>query len=286
MSIISVTVLDRGGQKVERQVMPGTTAAELHADNREVIAVRINGELRDLAHVVNADDVIEPVTIGSEDGLVILRHSCAHVLAQAVQSLFPEAKLGIGPPIEHGFYYDFDVARPFTPDDLKAIEQRMRQIVKQNQRFSRRVVTEDEAREELASEPYKLELVATPGRMSKGDNAEVEVGSNELTIYDNLDAKTAETRWKDLCCGPHVPKTKNIPAFKLTRTAASWLSLRGSSRGKFNAMAGGPRSRMADTTSGRRSMLCVPTVIRIFGLQSISWNARTPLTVLSKVLRP
>ncbi len=222
MSVISVIVLDHGGQKVERQVTVGTTSAQLHAGNRDVIAVRINGELRDLASVVNADDVIEPVTIGSEDGLVILRHSCAHVLAQAVQSLFPEARLGIGPPIEHGFYYDFDVTRPFTPDDLEAIERRMRQIVKQGQRFSRRVVTEDEAREELAGEPYKLELVASKGGAPKGDNAEVEVGSNELTIYDNLDTRTGETRWKDLCRGPHLPKTRGIPAFKLTRTAAAY----------------------------------------------------------------
>jgi len=222
VSVISVIVLDHGGQKVERQVTVGTTSAQLHAGNRDVIAVRINGELRDLASVVNADDVIEPVTIGSEDGLVILRHSCAHVLAQAVQSLFPEARLGIGPPIEHGFYYDFDVTRPFTPDDLEAIERRMRQIVKQGQRFSRRVVTEDEAREELAGEPYKLELVASKGGAPKGDNAEVEVGSNELTIYDNLDTRTGETRWKDLCRGPHLPKTRGIPAFKLTRTAAAY----------------------------------------------------------------
>ncbi|MGH3658980.1 MAG: TGS domain-containing protein, partial [Micromonosporaceae bacterium] len=141
----------------ERVVAPGTTTGDaLEADGRTVIAARVNGELCDLDREVADGDVLEPVGIDSDDGRAILRHSTAHVMAQAVQELFPDAKLGIGPPVENGFYYDFDVENPFTPDDLKRIEKRMREIVKQGQRFSRRAVSDDEAREELAAEPYKL----------------------------------------------------------------------------------------------------------------------------------
>ena len=198
-----------------------------------VIAARVNGELRDLTCPLADGDQVAPVTIGSADGLNILRHSAAHVMAQAVQDLFPQAKLGIGPPIENGFYYDFDVPAAFTPDDLKAIEQKMRQIVKQGQRFSRRVVTDDEARGELASEPYKLELIGLKGGGSPGgaaasdtelgDSGEsVEVGGSELTIYDNLNPASGELCWKDLCRGPHLPTTRNIPAFKLLRSGGAY----------------------------------------------------------------
>ncbi|GAA1588405.1 threonine--tRNA ligase [Actinomadura kijaniata] len=207
----------------ERVVPAGATAGQaLEADGRTVIAARVNGELRDLEHVLGDGDAVEPVEIGSDDGRAIMRHSAAHVMAQAVQELFPEAKLGIGPPVENGFYYDFDVAEPFTPDDLKRIEKRMREIVKQGQRFSRRPVSDEDAREELAGEPYKLELIGLKGSAGSEDGANVEVGAGELTIYDNLDAKSGELRWKDLCRGPHLPSTRVIPAFKLMRTGGAY----------------------------------------------------------------
>jgi threonyl-tRNA synthetase len=191
------------------------------------IAARVNGLLRDLAWPLADGDAVEAVAIGSEDGRSIMRHSAAHVMAQAVQELFPEAKLGIGPPIQNGFYYDFDVDRPFTPDDLTAIERQMRQIINQGQLFSRRVVSDGEARAELAGEPYKLELIGLKGggADSPPDEAAVEVDSaadGELTIYDNLDAGTGAVRWKDLCRGPHVPTTRQIPALKLTRSAGAY----------------------------------------------------------------
>jgi threonyl-tRNA synthetase len=183
----------------------------------------VNGELKDLAHELGDGETVEGVEISSEDGLNILRHSTAHVMAQAVQEIFPEAKLGIGPPIRDGFYYDFDVAEPFTPEDLKRIEKKMQEIVKRGQRFSRRVTTDDDAREELAGEPYKLELIGLKGNAAQAaEGADAEVGGGELTIYDNLDAKTGELCWKDLCRGPHLPTTRNIPAFKLMRSAAAY----------------------------------------------------------------
>jgi threonyl-tRNA synthetase len=187
----------------------------------EVIAARVNGALRDLAYVLADGDVVEPVPIFSDDGRAILRHSTAHVLAQAVQDLFPHARLGIGPPVENGFYYDFDVPAPFGPDDLKAIEARMRQIVKQGQLFGRRVVTEEAARAELADEPYKQELIGLKGSPADAEES-VEVGGPELTIYDNLDPKTRSVIWKDLCRGPHLPSTRAIPAFKLMRSGGAY----------------------------------------------------------------
>jgi len=211
----------------ELVVEAGTTAAELLAADAAslagagpVIAAWINGELRDLATQLADGDQVEPVGLASPDGRAILRHSTAHVLAQAVQDLFPHAKLGIGPPVENGFYYDFDVPEPFGPDDLKAIEQRMRAIVRQDQRFSRRVVSDAAARDELAGEPYKLELIGLKG--GAHDEEAVEVGGPELTIYDNLDAVTGERRWRDLCRGPHLPSTGHIPAFKLMRTGGAY----------------------------------------------------------------
>ncbi|WP_436756598.1 threonine--tRNA ligase [Streptosporangium sp. V21-05] len=204
-----------------RVVAGGTTYGEaLEADGRSVVAARVDGELRDLAARVAEGDVIEPVPVGSADGRAIVRHSTAHVMAQAVQEIFPEARLGIGPPVENGFYYDFDVKDPFTPEDLKRVEKRMREIVKQGQLFSRRPVSDEQAAEELASEPYKLELIGLKG--GAADEESVEVGGGELTIYDNLDAKTGELCWKDLCRGPHVPTTRSIPAFKLMRSGGAY----------------------------------------------------------------
>ena len=218
----------------EHVVAAGTTAGQAlaaadgaGAGAADVIAARVNGDLLDLASELADGDVVEPVTIGSADGLAILRHSTAHVLAQAVQQLFPAARLGIGPPVENGFYYDFDVQQPFGPEDLKAIEQRMRQIVRQGQLFARRVVTDSQARTELAAEPYKLELIGLKGGGADADES-VEVGGSELTIYDNLDASSGEIRWKDLCRGPHLPTTRQIPAFKLMRTGGAYW--RGSER--------------------------------------------------------
>jgi len=186
-----------------------------------VIAARVNGALRDLAAPLADGDQVEPVEIGSEDGRAILRHSTAHVMAQAVQALFPGTRLGIGPPVESGFYYDFDVAQPFDPDDLKKIEARMRAIIKQGQRFSRRVVLEDEARAELAGEPYKLELVGLKGGAVDAEES-AEVGGPELTMYDNLDPQGGSVIWTDLCRGPHLPTTRHIPAFKLMRTGGAY----------------------------------------------------------------
>ncbi|AOS62881.1 threonine--tRNA ligase [Actinoalloteichus hymeniacidonis] len=184
------------------------------------------GVLRDLSWTPETDTDVTPVAANTPDGRAVIRHSTAHVLAQAVQDLFPEAKLGIGPPVTDGFYYDFDMPRPFTPEDLKALEKRMKQIVKGAQRFSRRVVDSvASAKEELASEPYKLELVDIKGETADVtvDTSEVmEVGGAELTIYDNLDPRTGDRIWSDLCRGPHIPTTKHIPAFKLTRTAAAY----------------------------------------------------------------
>ncbi|MZE77913.1 threonine--tRNA ligase [Streptomyces xinghaiensis] len=216
-------IIHRDSEREERVVTTGTTAADLFGGDRSIVAARVAGELKDLAYELAEGDEVEPVGIATEDGLNILRHSTAHVMAQAVQELFPEARLGIGPPVKDGFYYDFDVERPFTPDDLKAVEKKMQEIIKRGQRFSRRVVTDEAAREELASEPYKLELIGLKGSSATaGEGADVEVGAGELTIYDNLDAKTGELCWKDLCRGPHLPTTRNIPAFKLMRNAAAY----------------------------------------------------------------
>jgi threonyl-tRNA synthetase len=208
---------------VERSIDVGTTAADVFADDPEVIAAMVSGELADLARELADADQIEPVRIDSPDGRSILRHSTAHVLAQAVQALFPEARLGIGPPIENGFFYDFDVSQPFHPDDLKSIEKRMQQIVKERQSFIRRPVTDEQARTELAAEPFKLELIGLKGGGAAGvaDGAEAEVGDAELTIYDNV-RRDGQLAWKDLCRGPHLPTTGHIPAFKLTRVAAAY----------------------------------------------------------------
>ncbi|QFG68552.1 threonine--tRNA ligase [Ornithinimicrobium pratense] len=220
-SQITVSVAVAGS---ERTVEQGTTAADLFADDRNVVVARVGGELRDLAHVLQDGDEVEPVLVSEPDGLDVLRHSCAHVLAQAVQDAFPDAKLGIGPPIRDGFYYDFDVEEPFTPDDLKRLEKAMQKIINTGQTFVRREVSDDEARAELAGEPYKLELVGLKGGAADdaADGASVEVGGSQLTIYDNVDRK-GEVVWGDLCRGPHVPTTKLIAnGFKLMRSAAAY----------------------------------------------------------------
>ncbi|MGA4682856.1 MULTISPECIES: threonine--tRNA ligase [Micromonospora] len=211
-------------------VAAGTTAADAVAaaglpmsGPKAIVVVRDpQGQLRDLDWRPAEDVAVEPVTLDSPDGLNVLRHSTAHVLAQAVQDVFPDAKLGIGPPIENGFYYDFGVDKPFQPDDLTKLEKRMQEIVKSGQRFRRRRFADlDEARSELAAEPYKLELIEVKGEGL--DSSEVmEVGGGELTIYDNLAANEDKVCWSDLCRGPHLPNTRLIGAFKLMRSAAAY----------------------------------------------------------------
>jgi threonyl-tRNA synthetase len=208
-----------------RVVPAGRTTAEILAEaGIEAVVVRANEEvLHDLAWVPEDGDALESVPIDSPEGLAVLRHSSAHVLAQAVQELFPAARLGIGPPITNGFYYDFSVDTPFTPDDLAALEERMAAIIAEGQRFVRRVVTDDDAREELAAEPFKLELIGLKGAgaAEAAEGADVEVGGGELTIYDNLHPD-GSLAWKDLCRGPHLPTTSMIPSVKLMRSAAAY----------------------------------------------------------------
>ncbi len=223
MSDLRVTVVS-AADRAERTVTTGTKAWELFADEPAVIATRVDGELRDLSHELADGTVVEAVAIDSADGRDILRHSTAHVMAQAVQELYPDAKLGIGPPITDGFYYDFDVATPFVPEDLEKIESRMRKIIKEGQKFSRRPVSDGVALQELKDEPYKLELIGLKGSgqaENAAEGASAEVGAGELTIYDNL-KRDGSLAWKDLCRGPHLPTTKRIPAFKLMRSAAAY----------------------------------------------------------------
>ncbi|HEY3754308.1 MAG TPA: threonine--tRNA ligase [Pseudonocardiaceae bacterium] len=219
-----------------RVVVPaGTTAgtavreAGLPGKGPDAIVVvrESDGRLRDLAWTPDEQVEVVAVAADTDEGRSVIRHSAAHVLAQAVQQQFPDARLGIGPPVRDGFYYDFDIDHHFTPDDLQALEKRMKQIIKGSQRFSRRVVDSiDAAKEELANEPYKLELVDIKSSDPTVDTSEVmEVdgsASGELTMYDNLDPRSGDRVWFDLCRGPHVPTTKHIPAFKLTRVAAAY----------------------------------------------------------------
>ncbi|NWL28556.1 threonine--tRNA ligase [Paenarthrobacter ureafaciens] len=210
----------------ETKVTEGTTGAELFFERRDVVVARVDGLLKDLDQPLADGASVEGVTIESPDGLNVLRHSTAHVMAQAVQQLRPDAKLGIGPYITDGFYFDFDVAEPFTPEDLRQLEKMMQKIINQNQKFVRRVVTEEEARQAMANEPYKLELLGK--KNDAGDSAEgvnVEVGAGDITIYDNVDRKSGDTVWCDLCRGPHLPNTKLISnAFALTRSSSAyWL---------------------------------------------------------------
>ncbi|MCL3862303.1 threonine--tRNA ligase [Actinotalea sp. K2] len=207
----------------ERTVESGSTGTELFSDRRDVVVLRVDGELVDLDVTLTAGSTVEGVTIGSPDGLAVLRHSAAHVLAQAVQQVNPSARLGIGPPITDGFYYDFDVETPFTPEDLKALEKVMQRIIKEGQTFRRREVTELDARTELADEPYKLELIGLKGSADEaGEGATVEVGLGGLSIYQNL-RRDGSVVWQDLCRGPHLPSTRLIAnGFQLTRSAAAY----------------------------------------------------------------
>ena len=214
MSLIAITV-NGSATSIEADQRP----THLFAEQKDVVVCRINGEISDLWSELSDGDVVESITISSPDGLKVLRHSTAHVLAQAVQQVFPQTRLGIGPPIVDGFYYDFDPERPFTPDDLTALESAMKKIIKDGQRFRRRVITEADALKELAHEPYKCELVGL--KSDQGDESSVEVGGAELTIYDNL-GRDGQPVWSDLCRGPHLPSTKLIPAFKLMRSAGAY----------------------------------------------------------------
>jgi len=215
MSQIKITV-DGVASTIESDQRP----TQIFAEKSEVVVCKVNGELRDLWTELKEGDHVESLSIESAEGLAVLRHSTAHVLAQAVQEVFPETKLGIGPPVTDGFYYDFDPEKPFTPDDLIKLESAMRKIIKAGQRFRRRVVTESDALAELKSEPYKCELIGLKSG-SSDDGSNVEVGGAELTIYDNL-GRDGQPAWSDLCRGPHLPSTKHIPAFKLMRTAAAY----------------------------------------------------------------
>ena len=214
MSQISITV-DGAKTSVELDARP----TQIFADHKEIIVCKVNGVLKDLWTELSDGDVVEGISISSPEGLSVLRHSTAHVMAQAVQQVFAQTRLGIGPPITDGFYYDFDPERPFNPEDLEKIESAMRKIVKDGQRFRRRVTTEADALKELAHEPYKCELIGL--KAGAGDEASVEVGGSELTIYDNL-GRDGQPVWSDLCRGPHLPSTKHIPAFKLMRSAAAY----------------------------------------------------------------
>lgn len=221
MSEINVTIDGKA-----TQIQSTITGEDLYRDRKEVIAYFINGQARDLYRELHDGDTVEAITIDSEMGLNILRHSCTHVMAQAVKQVRPNVKYGIGPFIENGFYYDFGVDEPFTPEDLKAIEKYMAQICKEDQKFVRRVVTEEEGRQELADQPYKLELIGLKGTDADNDQAaagaSVEVGGSELTIYDNV-RKNGEVAWKDLCRGPHVPSTRLLNGvFKLMKVSAAY----------------------------------------------------------------
>ena len=214
MSSISVSV-DGAVRSVEADQKP----TQIFADNKEIVVCKVNGQLKDLWTDLNDGDVVEGVSISSPEGLAVLRHSTAHVMAQAVQQTFAQTRLGIGPPITDGFYYDFDPQQPFTPEDLEKVESAMRKIVKDGQRFKRRVTNEADALKELAHEPYKCELIGIKG--GGNDETNVEVGGAELTIYDNL-GRDGQPVWSDLCRGPHLPSTKHIPAFKLMRSAGAY----------------------------------------------------------------
>ncbi len=212
---ISITVNEE-----RKEVDASFTGVELFAEDKNIIAVRLNGELRDLYTPLHDGDTVESVALDSEDGIAIMRHSATHVMAQAVQEIRPDAKLGVGPVIKDGFYYDFDVDTPFTPDDLKQIEKHMQRIIKESQSFRRRVVTEDEARAEEANQPYKLELIGDK-EAALDPAAAGEISKHELSMYDNLDREGNKV-WSDLCRGPHLPNTRYIKAFKLERVAAAY----------------------------------------------------------------
>ena len=213
MSSIEVVV---AGSKIS--IQPETSYFELLGADKKFLAAKVNGVVTDISLPAKAEEQIEGIEIGSDDGLAILRHSTAHVMAQAVQQIYPEAHLGIGPPITDGFYYDFGNIAPFTPDSLELIEKKMREIINAQQKFVRRVVSDVDAKVELKNEPFKLELVSIKGAPT--DDI-MEVGGAELTIYDNVD-KSGNTVWCDLCRGPHIAHTGMIKAFKLMKTSAAY----------------------------------------------------------------
>jgi len=245
MATIAITV-DGSARSVESDQRP----THIFAEDKTIVVARVNGELRDLWTELVDGDVVEGVSISSPDGLNVLRHSTAHVMAQAVQQVFAQTRLGIGPPIRDGFYYDFEPERPFTPEDLEKIESAMRKIVKDGQRFKRRVTTEADALKELSHEPYKCELIG----LKSGATYEtsVEVGGAELTIYDNL-GRDGEPVWSDLCRGPHLPSTKHIPAFKLMRAAGAYW--RGSEKNPMLQRIYGTAWPSQDELNGHLEML-------------------------------
>lgn len=203
-----------------KEVEAGTSGTLLFADDKQIIAIKLNGELRDLSTELKDGDTVSPVVLDSDDGLSVMRHSATHVMAQAVQELYPGTKLGVGPVIENGFYYDFDVENPFTPEDLKAIEKKMQRIIKEGQTFKRRTITEEQAREEEAGEPYKLELIDAAVENIE-DSEKDDISSREISMYDNVD-RNGKTVWSDLCRGPHLPNTRFIKAFKLQRASGAY----------------------------------------------------------------
>ena len=245
MATIAITV-DGSARSVESDQRP----THIFAEDKTIVVARVNGELRDLWTELVDGDVVEGVTISSPDGLNVLRHSTAHVMAQAVQQVFAQTRLGIGPPIRDGFYYDFEPERPFTPEDLEKIESAMRKIVKDGQRFKRRVTTEADALKELSHEPYKCELIGL--KSGATDETNVEVGGTELTIYDNL-GRDGEPVWSDLCRGPHLPSTKHIPAFKLMRAAGAYW--RGSEKNPMLQRIYGTAWPSQDELNGHLEML-------------------------------
>ena len=245
MATIAITV-DGSARSVESDQRP----THIFAEDKAIVVARVNGELRDLWTELVDGDVVEGVSISSPDGLNVLRHSTAHVMAQAVQQVFAHTRLGIGPPIRDGFYYDFEPERPFTPEDLEKIESAMRKIVKDGQRFKRRVTTEADALKELSHEPYKCELIGL--KSGATDETNVEVGGTELTIYDNL-GRDGEPVWSDLCRGPHLPSTKHIPAFKLMRAAGAYW--RGSEKNPMLQRIYGTAWPSQDELNGHLEML-------------------------------
>jgi len=245
MATIAITV-DGSARSVESDQRP----THIFAEDKTIVVARVNGELRDLWTELVDGDVVEGVSISSPDGLNVLRHSTAHVMAQAVQQVFAQTRLGIGPPIRDGFYYDFEPERPFTPEDLEKIESAMRKIVKDGQRFKRRVTTDADALKELSHEPYKCELIGL--KSGATDETSVEVGGAELTIYDNL-GRDGEPVWSDLCRGPHLPSTKHIPAFKLMRAAGAYW--RGSEKNPMLQRIYGTAWPSQDELNGHLEML-------------------------------
>jgi threonyl-tRNA synthetase len=245
MATIAITV-DGSARSVESDQRP----THIFTEDKTIVVARVNGELRDLWTELVDGDVVEGVSISSPDGLNVLRHSTAHVMAQAVQQVFAQTRLGIGPPIRDGFYYDFEPERPFTPEDLEKIESAMRKIVKDGQRFKRRVTTEADALKELSHEPYKCELIGL--KSGATDETNVEVGGTELTIYDNL-GRDGEPVWSDLCRGPHLPSTKHIPAFKLMRAAGAYW--RGSEKNPMLQRIYGTAWPSQDELNGHLEML-------------------------------